>query len=106
MQRASRAINGLDAVYVGRPSKWGNPFRGEPEDACGAYRGWLLGYQPVVLAWYPSVVVAGNISMYRRMVLLTHLEELRGHNLCCWCSLSDECHGDTLLELANKEEPK
>ena len=33
LQALSRAANGLTAVNVGRPSKWGNPFIvGEPVD--------------------------------------------------------------------------
>jgi hypothetical protein len=26
---------------------------------------------------------------------------LRGHDLCCWCSLDQPCHADVLLEIAN-----
>lgn len=29
------------------------------------------------------------------------LEELRGHDLACWCSLDAPCHADVLLEIAN-----
>lgn len=29
------------------------------------------------------------------------LQELRGHDLCCWCPLDQPCHADVLLELAN-----
>jgi hypothetical protein len=27
--------------------------------------------------------------------------ELRGKNLACWCKLSEVCHADVLLEIAN-----
>jgi hypothetical protein len=27
-------------------------------------------------------------------------DELRGHDLACWCRLDHPCHGDVLLELA------
>ena len=30
------------------------------------------------------------------------LEELRGHDLCCWCPEDQPCHADVLLELANR----
>lgn len=30
--------------------------------------------------------------------------DLAGKNLACWCRLSDVCHGDVLLEIANREE--
>jgi hypothetical protein len=29
------------------------------------------------------------------------LEPLRGKDLACWCPLSEPCHADVLLELAN-----
>jgi len=76
-----------DAVYVGRPSKWGNPYRIEPdigntrELVIGAYREWLIN-QPL---------------------LLEQLSELRGKDLVCWCA-PKPCHADVLLEMANKEE--
>jgi len=28
-------------------------------------------------------------------------QELRGKNLACWCKLSEVCHADVLLEIAN-----
>jgi hypothetical protein len=31
--------------------------------------------------------------------------ELRGKNLACWCSLSEPCHAEVLLKLANAEAP-
>lgn len=65
------------AIYVGRPTVWGNPYRGE--DAVEDYRWWL-----------------GN-----------HLDrldlgEIRGRDLACWCPLNQPCHADVLLELANR----
>jgi hypothetical protein len=78
-------------VYVGRPSRWGNPFR--VGDAAGElvarYRAWLLdpnrghGDGP-------------SITEIRR--------ELRGRDLGCWCDLDQPCHADVLLEVANPED--
>ena len=75
------------AVYVGRPSEWGNPFdvsfwgldeslklfdhdciMRELEDAA-AYRAWLA--------------------------------PLKGKDLVCWCPLDRQCHADQLLARAN-----
>ena len=71
------------AVYVGRPTKWGNPF------AIG--EGGL------------SAKVA--VELYLRHVVedLRHaLPELRGKDLACWCPLDAQyCHADILLTLAN-----
>ena len=72
-----------DRVYVGRPSKWGNPFvigrDGTRDQVIAKYRAWLMS-QPALLA---------------------ELHELRGQNLVCWCA-PQRCHGDVLAELANR----
>lgn len=69
-------------VYVGRPSKWGNPFvigkEGTREQVIEKYRQWLLG-QPDLIAALP---------------------ELKGKTLACWCAPS-ACHANVLAELAN-----
>jgi len=71
------------ATYVGRPSKWGNPFKigrdGTREQVIAKYREWLLENEE----------------------LLEALPELTGKDLYCFCSPLP-CHGDVLLELANK----
>ncbi len=88
-----------DAVYVGRPSKWGNPFRiGEHHPADGHkitrqesiefYRNAL----PTMLAVKDE---EGNIIL--------DLSELKGKDLVCWCAPLP-CHADILLEFANKEQ--
>lgn len=69
-----------DAVYVGRPTKWGNPFLVETlgrEKAVEAYRDYLL-----------------------RSGLIAEIGELRGKDLVCWCA-PEACHADVLIELAN-----
>jgi len=30
-----------------------------------------------------------------------NLPALRGHDLCCWCGLGEDCHADHLMEIAN-----
>ena len=72
-----------NAVYIGRPSKWGNPFvvgkDGTREEVIAKYRTWLLA-QPV------------KVESAKR--------ELAGKNLVCFCAPKG-CHGDVLLEVAN-----
>jgi hypothetical protein len=75
------------AVYIGRPSKWGNPFvigkDGTRDEVITKHRAWICD-QPKLLA---------------------DLHELRGKDLVCFC-FPQACHGDTLLEMANpKQEP-
>lgn len=74
-----------NAIYVGRPSKWGNPFRigkdGSRADVISKYRSRVLN------------ILQSSDSHY--------LDELRGKNLVCWCAPLP-CHADVLIELANK----
>lgn len=72
-------------VYIGRPSKWGNPFSHQAKGtlaehlvdtrtrAVWSYAEWLLD-QPR---------------------LLEALPELEGKRLVCWCK-PQSCHGDVL----------
>lgn len=114
LQEHSRAVNGLPAVNVARPSKWGNPFRVAKAVECAGVR--VPGITPesavalfrqrweAALAQWPSARAA--------------LADLTGRNLACWCLLCDlhreggrpigsdcphcdPCHADVLLELAN-----
>jgi hypothetical protein len=84
----------VDAVYVGRPTKFGNPFNWREngrENAVEDFRAWV---GPWGANLFPSLED-------RRAVLLAHLAELRGKDLACWCSFDEPCHADVLLELAN-----
>ena len=79
-------------VYIGRPSKFGNPIRllheSDRKDILRQYRDWLGGYPPLV-AMYGTPPTKEEIKA-----------ELRGKVLGCWCS-PRACHGDILLEIAN-----
>lgn len=72
--------DGPDRVYIGRPSKWGNPFvigpDGTRSEVIESYRSWIV----------------------RQEGLVGSLEELRGKVLCCHCKPAP-CHGDVLREL-------
>lgn len=121
-----------DAVYVGRPTKWGNPFEAYKCPCCGYWdvrddngMTYLVRHdyvrQPHVRAdrstWttqreaiVKSVQLYGDEATYwlggwetTRPDLHAALTELRGRDLACWCPLSAPCHGDVLLELANRE---
>jgi hypothetical protein len=65
----------VSAIYVGRPSKWGNPFKiyidGTRLEVIEKYRGW--------------------ITTSRTLDPL----ELKGKDLCCWCKPAP-CHADIL----------
>jgi len=80
------------AVYVGRPTKWGNPFEvdvhGDAATCAFLYCEWLAGRVEA-----PRMV---------RRPLVRELVELRGRDLVCWCPLDQWCHADFLLDVANK----
>jgi hypothetical protein len=81
------------AVYVGRPSMWGNPFAASHHDR----------------AHHPDVPIvreyvwnaADAVRMFRDYAKKLDVTPLRGKDLMCWCALDQPCHADVLLELAN-----
>lgn len=75
-----------DVVYVGRPTKWGNPYKA-------------------------SDCVDGVVGAVQCFIILVESEpetiaeiqrELRGKRLSCWCPLDKPCHADILAEIANR----
>ena len=72
-----------NGVYVGRPTKWGNPFivggDGTREEVVAKYK--------ALIATRPALQEAAK-------------RELRGRNLVCYCAPL-ACHADILLEIAN-----
>lgn len=75
------------AVYVGRPTCWGNPY--ERDD---------LGSSELLVALYRDWIASDSRSA---AVARRRLPELRGKDLMCWCAAGEHCHADVLLELAN-----
>lgn len=69
------------AVYVGRPSKWGNPFVIGPD-----------GTREEVYEKY--------VRYFEDSDLMWDLHEIRGKDLVCWCA-PETCHAEFLLEEAN-----
>lgn len=103
------------AVYVGRGSRWGNPYRlhhgpgHEAADAAEAvrrYRRWLTD---PLKAGHMGLHVHSNLPSYQGVPYRTRpsIEEIRealaGCDLLCWCPLDRPCHADVLLEIANSE---
>lgn len=91
------------ALYVGRPTVWGNPFIiGKTigcDDAAAAtdmHRGWL---EQGFTAPYPLPGETAHLEQLREQVL-GRAGELVGRDLACWCAPGRPCHADTLLELA------
>lgn len=105
LQALSMATNGLPAVNVARPSKWGNPYRvlseNDPQSAVDRFRG-LLKQRPSRLRHLVLAICSGRpgIGEYAVQQMKASLPTLRGKNLACWCALDQPCHADVLLELA------
>ncbi len=96
------------AIYVGRPTIWGNPFGfnaeepGDRQAAVAAYRR-LLTQPPNRRRHQLLRVLKGNEGRGEGRIaeMVARLSELRGHDLACWCPLDQACHADVLIEIAN-----
>lgn len=73
-------------VYIGRPSKWGNPFRigrdGDRAEVLRKYRKWLTAI--------------GRDGRHRSL-FYDATTELSGKVLGCYCA-PEPCHGDVIIE--------
>jgi hypothetical protein len=76
-------------VYIGRPSKWGNPFTFKP----GTIAEFVVPYDEVLPRY--------EEWLRKQPHLMASLHELRGKTLGCWCK-PKACHGDILARLANE----
>jgi hypothetical protein len=103
------------AVYVGRPSVHGNPFRvGVPfcgptirqantaREAVDFFRAWLA-LDTLHPGFYDRELIVAHV----RIKAALQRGDLVGKDLACWCPLEDArgdrvpCHADVLLEITN-----
>jgi hypothetical protein len=80
---------GRDAVYVGRPTKFGNPWRVGTDLRTG---------RPIDRA--EAIERYRTFLMNNSYLLAAARTELKGKDLVCWCAPLS-CHADVLLEIAN-----
>jgi len=76
-------------VYIGRPSKWGNPY----------------SHKEGTLAEFRAKNRAEALEKYEKYLLenetlFNSLIELQGKTLGCWCK-PNKCHGDILVKWSN-----
>lgn len=72
-----------DAVFVGKPSRWANPFE--------------------ISAFSPAEALA-RFREYAEEVVRRDpwwLMSISGRDLACHCKAGEMCHADVLLEIAN-----
>lgn len=83
------------AVYVGRPTKWGNPFVKMPDPP-------MPNDTPAMLvtrfAWQITLWRVHEPAAYEKWIA-----PLRGQDLACWCPPGTPCHADVLLRLARQK---
>lgn len=95
-----------NTVYVGRPTKWGNPFH--VVDVLDAYCGDKQEAAADCVRSYRHALLTDDKAYIELRSAVDAARELRGKNLACWCPLVDKdgnpvpCHADVLLELANR----
>lgn len=87
------------AVYVGRPTKWGNPFR---VGALDPYHAGLVESEKrmdadAAVQHYAARYLGDNLPDRDEIIA-----ELRGRDLVCWCPPGQPCHADVLLRIANR----
>lgn len=94
-----------NTIKVDRSTRWGNPF--------------LVGTQgPAIKCVYLYALMVGGFhclstgaecgkrqdaaSAALKAAEADGYAPLRGKNLACWCKVGQPCHGDLLLEIANR----
>lgn len=87
------------ARYVGRPTRWGNPF---------VIGQWIV---PPVNRYQPKSIYVRDAAHAKLLYsiwlqgaairIADMVPLLAGKDLVCWCPLDQPCHADVLLRLAN-----
>lgn len=114
-----------NTVYVGRPTKWGNPFKlvGDTVYIDASHRRKVLnkwvylcqGDVEKVVRLYKCVVTGfmqigdygieidslKDISVWVKHFRSQEFSILKGKNLACFCPITCSCHADILLEIVN-----
>ena len=102
MQQESRRINGLECVYVGRPTKYGNPYIPNEICFCPMRKEKILcGSQAHCVDLFEELVCW---QMKEHLLTAEYISDISGKNLACFCPLDQPCHADVLLIIANAEQ--
>jgi hypothetical protein len=97
--------------YVGRPTKFGNPFRLTKDGYIQVYSKnikffdkWIMwsisgGFEQKDIVELYEIWIKGNLQKkHPYLPTPPQLDELKGKNLSCFCSLNIPCHVDILLQ--------
>jgi hypothetical protein len=129
-QKKQISPNGLPIVYVGRGSRWGNPFRivkhsdgkwaikTDGSEKCteilikNCHAVYNTKNEAAIdaIKCYDFWLLPYNhentslMEFYESMAKLEDaIHNLKNKNLSCWCGLEEKCHADLLLKIANKK---
>ncbi len=128
LQQHSMDTNGLPAMLVSRPSKWGNPFRCQGGDMIyinakhrrsifdpwvyvgqGNMHSCVQRFAPIMKAAYgnseyslPIFHKDSDCAYWVNHFKSLDISEIKGKNLACWCKQGQPCHANTLLRWANR----
>jgi hypothetical protein len=80
-------------VYIGRPSKWGNPFSHKE----GTLAEFKTGSRKEAVEKFEQYLITNKD-------LMKDLPSLKGKVLGCWCK-PQLCHGDILAKYADAADP-
>lgn len=93
-----------NTVYVGRPSRWGNPWCVGKAIDRQAVKKWDWRFKDL------AYITPNAEDAMRKFAVALGLDdcmiavvrrELKGKNLACWCPPGAPCHADVLIEIAN-----
>lgn len=91
-----------NTVCVDRSTKWGNPFivgrHGTRAECVKSFQALVSGF----------LCISNDRDCVdrQRAYPLAEIAELKGKNLACWCPPGVPCHGQVLLEVANRWKSK
>ncbi|MBI5950208.1 MAG: DUF4326 domain-containing protein [Chloroflexi bacterium] len=117
-----------NTIYVGRPTRFGNPFIVRPSlygdkyqvahesDHIGAIAEFTTKREAQTEAvrlfekWFNNSIadIGTELHDFRNkygwggFALASVVNVLRGKNLACWCKEDEPCHADVLIRLANQ----
>jgi hypothetical protein len=82
-------------VYIGRPSKWGNPYSHKPGAISPGTTVYRVESREDAVHLYEKYI---RYLLEEGLMEWAELEELEGEVLGCWCK-PKACHGDVLVKL-------
>ncbi len=81
-----------DAVYIGRPSQFGNPY----SHMNGTIASYKVSTREIAVDCYTN---HAGIRVMQDSAFREAVKALHGKDLVCWCAPQD-CHGRILLQIA------